>query len=121
MFRMRNNLVQYYKYIYSTPGVPSCTAGLRLRQTREAGSRKDKCRLSMQPYVLSPGSAESWVTPHEAEVVGQLVGAVSYVGERWACRPAAIPKEPVDWRRKALGDSSALELVSTLCPHLCNA
>jgi transcriptional regulator with XRE-family HTH domain len=64
--------------------------------------QKDKSRLIMQPHVLSRCAPESWLTPDEAEVVGQVVGVVSYLGEYWTYRPAAIPGERVDWRSKAL-------------------
>lgn len=64
--------------------------------------QKDKSRLIMQPHVLSRCAPESWITPDEAEVVGQVVGVVSYLGEPWTYRTAAIPEERVDWRSKAL-------------------
>jgi hypothetical protein len=64
--------------------------------------QKDKCRLIMQPHVLSRCAPETWRTPDEAEVIGQVVGVVSYLGEPWGYRPAVIPEEHVDWRSKAL-------------------
>ena len=64
--------------------------------------QKDKSRLIMQPHTLSRCAPEAWLTPDEAEVVGQVVGVVSYLGEPWTYRPAAIPEGRPDWNGKAL-------------------
>ena len=64
--------------------------------------QKDKCRLIMQPHTLSRCAPEAWRTPDEAEIVGQVVGVVSYLGEPWTYRLAAIPEGPSGWNRKAL-------------------
>jgi transcriptional regulator with XRE-family HTH domain len=64
--------------------------------------QKDKSRLIMQPHTLSRCAPEAWRTPDEAEVVGQVVGVVSYLGEPWTYRPAAVPEERVNWSSKAL-------------------
>jgi transcriptional regulator with XRE-family HTH domain len=64
--------------------------------------QKDKSRLIMQPHTLSRCAPEVWRTPDEAEVVGQVVGVVTYLGEPWTCRPAAVPEEPVNWNSKVL-------------------
>ncbi|HUN62633.1 MAG TPA: helix-turn-helix transcriptional regulator [Candidatus Sulfotelmatobacter sp.] len=64
--------------------------------------QKDKSRLIMQPHTLSRCAPESWLIPDEAEVVGQVVGVVSYLGDPWTYRPAAIPEARSDWNSKAL-------------------
>jgi len=64
--------------------------------------QKEKSRLIMQPHVLSRCAPETWQTPEEAEVVGQVVGVVSYLGQPWTYRAAAIPGERLDWQSKAL-------------------
>jgi transcriptional regulator with XRE-family HTH domain len=64
--------------------------------------QKDKNRLIMQPHTLSRCAPESWAMPEEAEVVGQVVGVVSYLGDPWTFRPAAIPEGRSDWNSKAL-------------------
>lgn len=64
--------------------------------------QKDKNRLIMQPHTLSRCAPESWLMPDEAEVVGQVVGIVSYFGDPWTYRPAAIPEARSDWNSKAL-------------------
>jgi transcriptional regulator with XRE-family HTH domain len=63
---------------------------------------KDKNRLIMQPHTLSRCAPESWLTPDEAEVVGQVVGIVSYLAEAWGYRPEAIPEVRPGWNNKAL-------------------
>jgi transcriptional regulator with XRE-family HTH domain len=63
--------------------------------------QKDKSRLIMQPHTLSRCAPETWLTPDEAEVVGQVVGVVSYLGEPWTYRPAADPEGQPDWNGKA--------------------
>jgi transcriptional regulator with XRE-family HTH domain len=64
--------------------------------------QKDKSRLIMQPHTLSRCAPESWLIPDEAEIVGQVVGIVSYLGVTWAYRPEAIPELRPDWKNKAL-------------------
>jgi transcriptional regulator with XRE-family HTH domain len=54
--------------------------------------QKDKSRLIMQPHTLSRCAPEAWRTPDDAEVVGRVVGVVTYLGEHWTYRPAAIPE-----------------------------
>jgi len=51
---------------------------------------REKTRLIMQPHTLSRCAPESWRTPEEAEVVGRVVGLVTYLNEPWAASPAAI-------------------------------
>jgi transcriptional regulator with XRE-family HTH domain len=43
---------------------------------------KHKSRLMMQPHPLSHCLPEEWETPQEAEIVGQVIGVVSYLTER---------------------------------------
>jgi len=64
--------------------------------------QKDKSRLIMQPHTLSRCAPESWQMPEEAEVVGQVVGVVSYLAEPWTYLPAAIPEGRPDWTRRVL-------------------
>jgi len=62
---------------------------------------KEKARLIMQPHALSRCMPESWRTPEEAEVVGQVVGLVTYLNEPWASSPATIRTIHPDSNRKA--------------------
>jgi transcriptional regulator with XRE-family HTH domain len=64
--------------------------------------QKDKTRLIMQPHMLSRCAPEAWRTPEEAEIVGQVVGIVSYLGEPWTYCPAAIREAHPGWNSKAL-------------------
>jgi transcriptional regulator with XRE-family HTH domain len=64
--------------------------------------QKDKSLLIMQPHMLSRCAPEAWRTPDEAEIIGQVVGVVSYLGEPWTYRLTAIPEGHSDWSRKAL-------------------
>jgi transcriptional regulator with XRE-family HTH domain len=64
--------------------------------------QKEKSRLIMQPHTLSRCAPEAWRTPEDAEVVGQVVGVVTYLSEPWTGCPAAIPGERSHWNRKAL-------------------
>ncbi|MGB7844919.1 MAG: helix-turn-helix transcriptional regulator [Candidatus Acidiferrum sp.] len=64
--------------------------------------QKEKSRLIMQPHTLSRCAPEAWRTPDEAEVVGQVVGVVTYLSEPWSCDRAAVPGERSDWSRKVL-------------------
>jgi transcriptional regulator with XRE-family HTH domain len=43
--------------------------------------QKDGSRLIMQPHRLSRCTPEAWRTPDDAEVVGQVVGVVTYFNE----------------------------------------
>ncbi|MGB7435878.1 MAG: helix-turn-helix transcriptional regulator [Candidatus Acidiferrum sp.] len=63
--------------------------------------QKDKSRLIMQPHTLSRCAPEAWRIPEEAEIIGQVVGVVSYLGEPWTYH-LAIPEARADWRSKAL-------------------
>jgi len=64
--------------------------------------QKDRSRLIMQPHILSRCAPESWTTPDEAEVIGQVVAVVSYLGDPWTYRPGIIPTAPSDWNSKDL-------------------
>ncbi len=63
--------------------------------------QQEKSRLIMQPHTLSRCMPESWRTPEEAEVVGQVVGLVTYLNEPWASSPAAIRTMHSDSNRRA--------------------
>lgn len=63
--------------------------------------QQEKARLIMQPHTLSHCMPESWRTPEEAEVVGQVVGLVTYLNESWAASPAAIRTMHSDSNRRA--------------------
>lgn len=63
--------------------------------------QKDKSRLIMQPHALSRCTPEVWQTPEEAEIVGKVVGVVTYLNEPWSCYPEATPPERADWKHKA--------------------
>jgi hypothetical protein len=63
--------------------------------------QKEKSMLIMQPHTLSHCMPESWRTPEEAEVVGQVVGLVTYLNEPWASSPAAIRTVRADLNRRA--------------------
>jgi len=62
---------------------------------------KEKARLIMQPHALSRCMPESWRTPEEAEVVGQVVGLVTYLNEPWASSPETIRTIHSDSNRRA--------------------
>jgi transcriptional regulator with XRE-family HTH domain len=64
--------------------------------------QRDKSRLIMQPHTLSRCAPEAWQTPEEAEVVGQVVGVLTYLDEPLPFCPATGQTEPPDWRRTAL-------------------
>ncbi len=62
--------------------------------------QKEKSTLMRQPHTLSHCPPESWRTPEEAEVVGQVVGLVTYLNEPRACSPAAIRTARLDLNRR---------------------
>ena len=55
--------------------------------------QKEKSRLIMQPHTLSRCAPEAWRTPDDAEVVGQVVGVVTYLNEPWSCDRTIVPQE----------------------------
>jgi hypothetical protein len=63
--------------------------------------QKEKSRLIMQPHTLSRCAPEAWKIPDNAEVLGQVVAVVTYLGEPWTFCPATVPAAPSDWNRKA--------------------
>jgi transcriptional regulator with XRE-family HTH domain len=63
--------------------------------------QKDKSRLIMQPHTLSRCAPEVWQTPDEAEIVGKVIGVVTYLDEPWSCYQPATPEERLDWKNKA--------------------
>jgi transcriptional regulator with XRE-family HTH domain len=58
---------------------------------------KLKSRLVMQPHMLSHCAPEAWRTPAEAEVVGKVVGVITYLNEPWDPARAASPAMRPDW------------------------
>jgi transcriptional regulator with XRE-family HTH domain len=54
-----------------------------------------KCRtqLIMQPHTLSHCPPESWRMPDEAELVGKVVGVVTYLNEPWTAGTATVRAE----------------------------
>ena len=58
--------------------------------------QQERSRLIMQPHTLSHCMPESWRMPEEAEVVGQVVGLVTYLNEPWAASPATTRTMPAD-------------------------
>jgi transcriptional regulator with XRE-family HTH domain len=64
--------------------------------------QKDKTRLFMQPHTLSRCAPEAWRTPEEAEVVGKVVGVVTYLSEPRSFERPTFPGERSGWNRKAL-------------------
>ena len=63
--------------------------------------QKDRSRLIMQPHTLSRCTPEVWQIPEEAEIVGRVVGVVTYLNEPWSCYREATPPERADWKNKA--------------------
>ncbi len=49
-----------------------------------------RTKLIMQPHTLSRCAPETWRFPDEAELVGQVVGVVTYLSEPRAGAPAAV-------------------------------
>jgi transcriptional regulator with XRE-family HTH domain len=64
--------------------------------------QRQKSRLIMQPHMLSRCGPEEWRTPEEAEIIGQVVGVLTYLNEPWTYGPAAIPRERSNWSERAL-------------------
>lgn len=62
---------------------------------------KLKSRLVMQPHMLSHCAPEAWRIPAEAEVVGKVIGVITYLNEPWDCGRATTPAIQSDWIEKA--------------------
>ncbi|HXH66989.1 MAG TPA: hypothetical protein VNI81_07295 [Candidatus Limnocylindrales bacterium] len=58
---------------------------------------KLKSRLVMQPHMLSHCAPEAWRTPSEAEVVGKVVGVITYLNEPWDYVRELSPAAPPHW------------------------
>ena len=58
---------------------------------------KLKSRLVMQPHMLSHCAPEAWRTPGEAEVVGKVIGVITYLNEPWDFVREANPAMHSDW------------------------
>jgi transcriptional regulator with XRE-family HTH domain len=59
--------------------------------------QKYKSRLIMQPHTLSRCAPEAWRTPEEAEVVGKVVGVITYLNEPWSYSREATRTGTVNW------------------------
>jgi len=60
-----------------------------------------RIRPPMQPHTLSRCTPEVWQIPEEAEIVGRVVGVVTYLNEPGSCYREATPPERADWKNKA--------------------
>jgi transcriptional regulator with XRE-family HTH domain len=63
---------------------------------------RDAERLVMQPHPMSRYAPESWVLPHEAEVVGQVIGVVTRLTDSWSAGSQEFQGGPAGSKRKAL-------------------
>lgn len=59
--------------------------------------QKYKSRLIMQPHTLSRCAPEAWRTPEQAEVVGKVVGVITYLNEPLSYAREATRTGPADW------------------------
>jgi hypothetical protein len=62
--------------------------------------QKYKSRLIMQPHTLSRCTPEAWRLPEEAEILGKVVGVISYLNEPWTSGRQASRSEPLGWLEK---------------------
>jgi transcriptional regulator with XRE-family HTH domain len=62
--------------------------------------QKHKSRLIMQPHTLSRCAPEAWRTPKEAEVLGKVVGVLTYLNEPWSYGREATRPGPASWIEK---------------------
>lgn len=62
---------------------------------------KYKSRLIMQPHTLSRCAPEAWRTPEEAEVVGKVVGVITYLNEPWSFAREGVHTTRAHWIEKA--------------------
>jgi len=63
--------------------------------------QKHKSRLIMQPHTLSRCAPEVWRTPSEAEVLGKVVGVITYLNEPWIFPREATRTVRLNWNEKA--------------------
>jgi hypothetical protein len=54
----------------------------------------------MQPHMLSHCAPEAWRIPAEAEVVGKVVGVITYLNDPLDFPREAIPAMQSDWIEK---------------------
>ena len=64
--------------------------------------QKLKSRLIMQPHTLSRCAPEAWRTPEEAEVVGKVVGVLTYLNDPWGSAHGATRTASANWIERAL-------------------
>jgi len=62
--------------------------------------QKQKSRLIMQPHTLSRCAPEVWRTPAEAEILGKVVGVITYLNEPWPFVREAARTERSGWNEK---------------------
>ena len=62
--------------------------------------QKQRSRLIMQPHTLSRCTPEVWRTPEEAEVVGKVVGVITYLNEPWTFGRELTRSGPGDWTER---------------------
>jgi len=62
---------------------------------------RDAEKLVMQPHPMSRYAPESWVLPHEAEVIGKVIGVVTRLNESWSAATQEFPAGHAGWKRKA--------------------
>ena len=64
--------------------------------------QQEGARLAMQPHPLSRCMPESWITPDDAEIVGQVVGVVTRLPAPWKVPSRESPELREHSNKKAL-------------------
>lgn len=59
-------------------------------------------RLIIEPHALTRCTPEAWRTPEEAEILGKVVGVLTYLDEPWGCARGAARTASSSWIEKAL-------------------
>jgi transcriptional regulator with XRE-family HTH domain len=62
--------------------------------------QKMKSRLIMHPHTLSRCAPEAWRTPEEAEIIGKVVGVITYFNEPWNSVRDLPRIAPEDWQER---------------------
>jgi hypothetical protein len=62
---------------------------------------RDAEKLVMQPHPMSRYAPESWVLPHEAEIIGRVIGVVTRLNESWSAATQEFPAGHAGSKRKA--------------------
>jgi transcriptional regulator with XRE-family HTH domain len=63
---------------------------------------RDGQKLVMQPHPISRCAPESWTLPHEAEVVGRVIGVVTRFNEPWSVPLREVLAERANSKKRAL-------------------